>query len=108
MKVTSVGTLLGAIGLVRIQVLMRRAYAEHPQAMAKLLARLGYTQKPVAASLMIVGFQYVVLRRPFPEIGGTSLERERSEMLIWFAVMFAGVALGMVGIAMEVMERRAI
>lgn len=104
----SVGTLLGALGLVRVQVLIRRAYAEHPQAMANLLARLGYTEKPVEVSLMIVGYQYAVLRRPFLEIGGTSLERERSEILTWFAVMFLGVALGMVGIAIEVMEHRAL
>lgn len=57
---------------------IRRACAEHPQAMANLLARLGYAEKPVEASLMIVGIQYAVLRRPFLEIGGTSLERERS------------------------------
>jgi hypothetical protein len=107
-KVMSVGILLGAIGLVRVQVLTRRAYAEHPEAMTNVLARLGYTEKPVEASLMIVGYQYAVLRRPFLEIRGTSLERERSGMLMWFAVMFLGVVVGIVGFAMEVMEHRAI
>jgi hypothetical protein len=76
--------------------------------MTNLLARLGYTHKPVEASLMIVGYQYTVLRRPFLEIGGTSLERARSEMLLWFAVMFLGVAVRMLGIAIEAMEHRAI
>ncbi len=104
----SLGTLLGAIGVVRVQVLIRRACDAHPQAMTNLVARLGYTHKPVEASLMIVGYQYAVLRRPYPEIDGTSLERARSEMLLWFAVMFLGVAIGMLGIVMEVTEHRVI
>jgi len=57
---------------------------------------------------MIVGYQYAVLRRPFLEIRGTSLEFERSELLVWFAVIFIGVALGIAGIAMEILEARAI
>jgi hypothetical protein len=104
----SVGTLLGAIGLVRIQVLIRRARAAHPQEMEALLARLGYSEKSVESSLMIVGYQYAVLRRPFLEMSGTSLERERSALLLWFAAMFTGVALGVAGIAMEVLEARGI
>ena len=104
----SVGTLLGAIGLVRIQVLIRRAHSAHPQEMEDLLARLGYSEKSVESSLMIVGYQYAVLRRPFLEMSGTSLERERSALLLWFAVMFTGVALGVAGIAMEVLEAREI
>jgi len=107
-KVMSVGTLLGAIGLVRIQVLIRRAHSAHPQELEGLLARLGYSEKSAEASLMIIGYQYAVLRRPFLEMSGTSLERERSELLLWFAVMFIGVALGIAGIAMEVLEARPI
>jgi hypothetical protein len=107
-RVISVGTLLGAIGLVRIQVLIRRAHAAHPQEMGDLLARHGYSEKSVESSLMIVGYQYAVLRRPFLEMSGTSLERERTALLLWFAVMFAGVALGVAGIAMEILEARAI
>jgi hypothetical protein len=104
----SVGTLLGAIGLVRIQVLIRRAHSAHPREMEGLLARLGYSEKSAEASLMIIGYQYAVLRRPFLEMSGTSLERERSELLLWFAVMFIGVALGVAGIAMDVLETRPI
>ncbi|MDB6086223.1 MAG: hypothetical protein JWN43_4104 [Gammaproteobacteria bacterium] len=100
----SVGTLLGAVGLVRIQVLIRRAHSAHPQEMEDLLARLGYSEKSVESSLMIVGYQYAVLRRPFLEMSGTSPEREKSALLLWFAVMFTGVALGVAGIAMEVLE----
>jgi hypothetical protein len=107
-RMISVGTLLGAIGLVRIQVLIRRAHAAHPQEMGHLLARLGYSEKSVESSLMIVGYQYAVLRRPFLEMSGTSLERERTALLLWFAVMFAGVALGVAGISMEILEARAI
>jgi hypothetical protein len=106
--VMSVGALLGAIGLVRIQVLIRRAHAAYPQEVEDLLAGLGYSEKSVESSLMIVGYQYAVLRRPFPEMSGTSLEHERSALLLWFAVMFTGVALGIAGVAMEVLEARAI
>jgi hypothetical protein len=104
----AVGTLLGAIGLVRIQVLIRRAHSAHPKEMEGLLARLGYSEKSAEASLTIIGYQYAVLRRPFLEMGGTSLERERSELLLWFAIMFIGVALGIAGIAMEMLDARAI
>ena len=106
-KLMSVGTLLGAIGLVRIQVLVRRAHSAHPQEIEGLLARLGYAEKSVESSLMIVVYQYAVLRRPFLEMSGTPFERERSELLLWFAVMFVGVALGISGIAVEVLEARA-
>lgn len=103
----AVGTLLGAIGLVRVQVLIRRAHSAHPQEMEGLLARLGYSEKSVESSLMIISYQYAFLRRPFLEMSGTSLERGRSELLIWFTVMFIGVGLGIAGIAMEVLEARA-
>lgn len=107
-RVMSVGTLLGAIGLVRIQILIRCARSAHPQEMEGLLARLGYSEKSTEASLMIIGYQYAVLRRPFLEMSGTYLERERSELLLWFVVMFIGVALGIAGIVMEVLEAKAI
>jgi hypothetical protein len=106
--VMSVGTLLGAIGLVRIQVLLRRAHSAHPQQIEGLLARVGYSDKFADASLMIIGYQYAVLRRPFLQMSGTSVERHRSELLLWFAVMFIGVALGIVGVALDVLESRAI
>jgi hypothetical protein len=107
-KVMSVGILLGAIGLVRIRMLIGSAQSAHPQEMESLLARRGYSEKPVEASLMIVGYQYAVLRRPFPEIHGTCLERERSALLLWFAIMFIGVVLILAGFAIEVFEARSI
>jgi multisubunit Na+/H+ antiporter MnhG subunit len=54
-RMISVGTLLGAIGLVRIQVLIRRAHAAHPQEMGHLLARLGYSEKSVDDSYRCSG-----------------------------------------------------
>ena len=107
-KVISVGVLLAAIGLARSQVLIRRAYVAHPRETRNLLSRIGYSDKSVQGSLLIVGYQYAVLRRPFQEMSGTSLERERIALLLWFAVMFIGVAVGIAGLAMEVVEARAI
>lgn len=101
----SAGTLLGAIGLVRIQVLIRRASVSHPKEMADLIARLGYSEKSFEGSLMVIGYQYAVLRR---QMNGTSLERERNALLLWFAVIFTGVALGIAGLVMEFLESRPI
>jgi len=91
-RLGAVGTLLGAIGLVRIQVIMQRGYAAHPQEVAGLLARLGFASKSVEGSLLVVAYQYAFLRRPFPEVSGTSLERERSALLLWIVVMLIGLA----------------
>lgn len=107
-EVMSVGTLLGAIGLVRIRILIGNAQSAHPHEMESLLVRCGYSEKPVEASLMIVGYQYAVLRRPFSEIHGTCLERERGALLIWFAIMFLGCVLILAGFAIEVFEARSI
>jgi hypothetical protein len=107
-KVMSAGTFIGAIGLVRIQVLIRRANVAYPKEMADLLARLGYSEKSFEGSLMVIGYQYAVLRRPFFEMNGTSLERERNALLLWFAVLFTGVALGIAGLVMEFLESRPI
>jgi hypothetical protein len=107
-RVIAVGVLLGAIGVARCRVLIRRAYIAHPQETRNLLSRLGYSDKSVEASLLIVGYQHAVLRRHSQEMSGTSLERERSALLLWFAVMFIGVAVGIAGVAMEVLEARAI
>ncbi len=104
----SAGTLLGATGLVRIQVLLRRANVAHPKELADLVARLGYSNKLYEGSLMVIGYQYAVLRRPFSEMTGTSFERERNALLLWFVALLAGVALGIAGFVMEFLESRPI
>jgi hypothetical protein len=71
----------------------------HPRETQKLLSRLGYVGKSVKASLFIVGYQYAVLRRPFQEMSGTSLERERNALLFWLALTFIGIAVGLAGVA---------
>jgi hypothetical protein len=105
-KVMSVGTILAATGLVRIQMLVRRANVAHPKEMANLLAHLGYAERSLEGSLMVVGYQYAVLRRPFLEMDGTSLERERNALLLWYVVFFTGVSLGIAGLVTEFLESR--
>jgi len=107
-KLMSVGTLLAAIGIVRIQVLMQRAYAADPREVTRLLVRLGLAEKSTESSLLIAAYQYAVLRRPCLEVSGTSIERERSALLGWFAVMFIGLAVGLAGVVMEILEARGI
>ena len=46
--------LLGAIGLVRIRMLIGSAQSAHPQEMESLLARRGYSEKPVEAGVVLV------------------------------------------------------
>ena len=103
-KLSSVGTALGATGLVSMQVLMQRAYASQPAEMTDLLARNGLAQKSIRASLLIVAYRYAVLRRPILEASGTSLERDRNKLLGWFAVMLTGVVVGVTGLIIEVLE----
>jgi hypothetical protein len=107
-KVMSVGTLLSAIALVRIQILIRHASGAHPKEIADLIARLGFSEKSLDGSLMVVGYQYAVLRRPFLEMNGTYLERERNALLIWYLILFTGVALGLAGLVMQFLESRPI
>jgi len=57
---------------------------------------------------MVIGYQYAVLRRPFLEMNGTSLERERGVLLLWFVVFFTGLALCIAGLVMESLEFRPI
>jgi hypothetical protein len=94
----AVGTLLGTVALVRIGVTLRRALSEHPDRTAQLFLRLGYPSQPTEAEMLIVGYRYAFLRRSFPEFEGTAVERERTAIFLWFAVLFVGVAIGLVGV----------
>jgi hypothetical protein len=107
-KVMSVGTLLSAIALVRIQVLIRHANGAHPKEMADLMTRLGFSEKSFDGSLMVVGYQYAVLRRSFLEMNGTYLERERNALLFWYIILFTGAALGLAGLVMQFVESKPI
>jgi hypothetical protein len=107
-KVMSVGVLISVISLARSQVIIRRAYIAHPRETQKVLSRLGYAGKSVEASLFIVGYQYAVLRRPFQEMSGPSLERELNALLFWLALMFIGIAVGLAGVAIQLAEARAL
>jgi len=93
------GTLLGTVALVRIRVTLRRALSEHPDRTARLFLRLGYSPQPTEAEMLIVGYRYAFLRRSFPEFKGTSVEEERTALLLWFSIFFVGLAIGLVGIA---------
>jgi hypothetical protein len=100
-KMTSLGVVISAISLVKIQMVIRAAQSENPEQMQNVLARLGFSGKSEEASLMIVGYQYAVLRRPFPEVSGTSMERKKRALLLWFVLMFGGLVLGVMGFVME-------
>ena len=50
--------------------------------------------------MLIVGYTYALLRRPFSELEGTAVERERNRLLIWFTLLFTGVAIGLQGLVL--------
>ena len=97
-RLMSAGALLGTIALVRIGVTLRGALSAHPERVSQLFSRLGYSPHPSEAEVLIVGYQYAFLRRTFPEFEGTPVERERTAIFLWFAVLFVGVAIGLVGV----------
>jgi len=99
-KVIAAGTVLSAVALVRLGVSLRRAFSAHPQETARLFSRLGYSAQPNESELLIVGYRYALLRRPFAELEGTAAERERNGLQIWFTLFLAGVAIGLAGLAM--------
>ena len=47
-----------------------------------------------------MGYRYALLRRPFAELEGTVVERKRNRLLIWFALLFSGVAIGLLGLVL--------
>ena len=99
-KLTAAGTLLGAVALARLSVSLRSSFAEHPTETARLFGRLGYSAQPNDSEILIVGYRYALLRRPFAELEGTVVERKRNRLLIWFALLFSGVAIGLLGLVL--------
>ena len=99
-KLSAAGTLLGAVALARLSVSLRGSFAEHPTETARLFGRLGYSAQPNDSEMLIVGYTYALLRRPFSELEGTAVERERNRLLIWFTLLFTGVAIGLQGLVL--------
>jgi hypothetical protein len=106
-KIIAAGTFVGVVALARISVSLRQAFAANPQEVSSVLARFGYSSPPGEAELMIVGYKYALLRRPFPELDGTAAQRKRSSLGFWFVLLFAGVLVGLAGIVVEVVETHA-
>jgi len=61
---------------------------------------VGFSPQPSEAERLIIGYQYALLRRTIPELSGTAVAGERTTLLLWFAVLFVGVAVGLVGLVM--------
>jgi hypothetical protein len=68
------------------------------------MARVGYSLDPNEGEIFVVGWQYAVLRRSFPELSGTAVEHERTAILLWFTLFFIGITIGISGLAMQVAE----
>jgi hypothetical protein len=97
-KLLAAGTVLGTVALVRIGVTLRGALSAHPDRTERLFLRLGYSPQPNEGEMLVVAYQYAFLRRSFPEFGGTAIEQKRTALLLWFAVFFVGVAIGLGGL----------
>jgi hypothetical protein len=99
-KLIAVGTLFGAVALARLGASLRSSFAAHPTETEQLFRRFGYSAQPNDSEMLIVGYRYALLRRPFAELEGTAVERDRNRLLIWFALLFTGLTIGLVGLAL--------
>jgi hypothetical protein len=99
-KLIAAGTLLAAVSLARAGATLRSSFAAHPTETEQLFGRLGYSAQPNDSEMLIVGYRYAFLRRPFVKLEGTAVERDRNRLLIWFALLFAGLTIGLVGLAL--------
>jgi len=106
-KLLSVGAFFGLVALARIRVSFRRAFSAHPHEATSVLTRLGYSSPPSEAELLMVGYKYALLRRPFPELDGTAVQRGHNVLLLWFILLFAGVLIGLAGLVVEAAEINA-
>jgi hypothetical protein len=98
------GIFVSVVALARIRASVRGAFHANPLEVSLLLTRLGYSSPPSEAELMIVGYQYALLRRHFPELDGTAVHRGQNALLLWFVLAFAGVLIGLMGIVVEFIE----
>jgi hypothetical protein len=106
-KLISVGALVGVVAVVRISVSLRRAFSANPHELSSVLTRFGYSSPPSEAELFVIGYQYALLRRSFPELDGTSVQRGQNALLLWFILLFAGVLIGLAGLVVEASELNA-
>jgi hypothetical protein len=92
-QLMGIGLLGGVTALVRILVLLNRAAYSNPHEMALALKELGFPPEPTESALLIVGYQYTLLRRRIPQLEGSRLESERASIGLWYVLFIAGAML---------------
>src|ERR1700722_11581182 len=102
-----VGLGISVVALARINLSLRGALSANPHEVSSALTRLGYSSPPSEAEILIVGYQYALLRKPFPELDGTTLQLRQRELSLWFVFLFAGVLIGLVVFVIEAVEIKA-
>jgi hypothetical protein len=103
----SVGLGISVVALARINLSLRRAFSANPHEVSSALTRLGYSSPPSEAEILIVGYQYALLRKPFPELDGTTVQLRQRALSLWFVFLFAGVLIGLAGLVIEAVEINA-
>ena len=90
--IIALGTFLGVLSLVRLQVITRAAQTADAAGTEALLSHHGFATETVGPKhLMIVGFQYVINRRRYAGISCTGFETRRGQLTLWFLLFSAGV-----------------
>ena len=103
----SVGIGMSVVALAKINLSLRRAFSANPHEVSLVLTRFGYSSPPSEAEILIVGYQYALLRKPFPELDGTTVQLRQRALSLWFVFLFAGVLIGLAGLVIEAVEINA-
>jgi len=102
-----VGLGISVVALARINLSLRGALSANPHEISSALTRLGYSSPPSEAEILKLGYQYALLRKPFPELNGTAVQLRQRALSVWFVFLFAGALIMLVGFVMEAIEIHA-
>jgi len=106
-QLIGVGLGISVLTLARINLSLRGAFSAHPNEVSSALARLGYSSPPSEAEILILGYQYALFRKPFPELNGTVVQLRQKALSVWFVFLLAGVLITLAGLVMEGVEIHA-
>ena len=85
-QLLGIGLGLSVLALAKINLSLRGAFSAHPHEISSALTRLGYSSPPSEAEILIFGYQYALLRKPFPELNGTAVQLRQSALSVWFVL----------------------
>jgi hypothetical protein len=106
-KFLGAGIGISVVAIARISFSLRSALSTNPREIASALKRLGYNSPPSEAELLILGYQYALLRKLFPELEGTAIQLRRRGLTLGFVFLFTGALIILAGFVIEFAEMGA-